>query len=67
VTLTGSGGSTLTKSFAVSPDSWSTLSLDLTGWPGAAAVSKVEVGFHALGTTFSPWSGDFELDDVGWS
>jgi hypothetical protein len=67
VTLTGSGASTLTKSFAVSSDSWSTLSLDLTGWAGAAAVSKIEVGFHALGATFSPWSGDFELDDVSWS
>ena len=66
VTLTGADGDVLTKSYPVSPDTWNPLSLDLTGWAGASAVSKLEVGFHAVGTDFSPWSSSFELDDISW-
>ncbi|TKA06309.1 alpha-L-rhamnosidase-related protein [Actinacidiphila oryziradicis] len=67
VTLTGSDGSTLTKTYPVSSDIWTTLSLDLSGWSGASAVSRIEVGFRAVGTTYSPWGGDFQLDNVTWS
>ncbi|MDT4911199.1 MAG: hypothetical protein QOC66_327 [Pseudonocardiales bacterium] len=67
VTLTGAGGAVLTKQFAVSPDAWTTLSLDVADWAGAAAVTRIEVGFAAVGTTFAPWNGSFQIDDVTWS
>ena len=67
VTLTGSDGSTLTKTYAVSSDTWTPLSLDLTGWSGASSVSRIEVGFQAVGTVYGPWGGDFQLDNVTWN
>ncbi|HEY4457044.1 MAG TPA: alpha-L-rhamnosidase C-terminal domain-containing protein [Pseudonocardiaceae bacterium] len=67
ITLTSTDGSTLTKTYPVSSDTWTPLSLPLTGWSGASSVSRIEVGFAALGTTYSPWGGDFQLDDVTWS
>ena len=66
VTLTGTDGSVLTKTYAVSPNTWTPLSLALTGWSSASSVSRIEVGFSAVGTTYSPWNGDFQLDDVTW-
>ena len=66
ITLTGTDGSVLTKSYPVSPNTWTPLSLALTGWSGASSVSRIEVGFSAVGTTYSPWNGDFQLDDVTW-
>jgi len=66
ITLTGADGSVLTKTYPVSPNTWTPLSLALTGWSGASAVSRIEVGFSALGTTYTPWGGDFQLDDVTW-
>lgn len=67
VTLTGTDGSTLTKTFPVPSDTWSPLSLDLAGWSGSSSVTRIEVGFSAVGTDYSPWTGAFELDDVTWS
>lgn len=64
VTLTGTDGSVLTKTYAVSSDTWTPLSLSLSGWSGASSVSRIEVGFSAVGTTYSPWGGAFQLDDV---
>lgn len=29
-------------------------------------MSRIEVGFAAVGTTFSPWGGNFQLDNVTW-
>jgi hypothetical protein len=66
VTLTGTDGSVLTKTYTVSPNTWTPLSLPLAGWSGASSVSRIEVGFAAVGTTFSPWGGNFQLDNVTW-
>jgi hypothetical protein len=30
-------------------------------------VTRIEVGFAAVGTTFAPWNGSFQIDDVTWS
>jgi len=67
VTLTSVDGSARTKTFDVSSDTWSTLSVPLSGWSGATAVRRVEVGFSAVGTDFSPWTGNFQLDQASWS
>ena len=66
VTLTGTDGSVLTKTYPVSPNAWTTLSLPLAAWSGASSVSRIEVGFAAVGTTYSPWGGNFQLDDITW-
>jgi hypothetical protein len=66
ITLTGTDGRVLTKTYPISPNAWTPLSLALTGWSGASGVSRIEVGFSALGTTYAPWGGDFQLDDVTW-
>jgi Bacterial alpha-L-rhamnosidase C-terminal domain len=64
-TITVSAGSDArTKTQPISCDSWNTLSVDLTGWAGRSAVTGIEVGFRALGTTFV-WSPRFQIDDVG--
>jgi hypothetical protein len=67
VTLTGSNGDVLTKTFPVSSDTWSTLSVPLAGWSGAGSVRRIEVGFSAVGTSYSPWGGNFQIDNVTWS
>ncbi|MEQ7005409.1 discoidin domain-containing protein [Actinopolymorpha sp. B17G11] len=66
VTLTGADGTTLTKTLPTSADSWTTLSLDLTGWAGASEVSRIEVGTSAVGTEYSPWDSMFQIDSVTW-
>jgi Bacterial alpha-L-rhamnosidase 6 hairpin glycosidase domain/Bacterial alpha-L-rhamnosidase C-terminal domain len=67
ITLTGTDGTTLTRTYPVSSDTWTPLSLPLTGWSGASSVNRIEVGFAAVGTTYSPWNGDFQLDDLTWN
>ena len=66
ITLTGTDGSVLTQTYPVSPNTWTPLSLSLTGWSGASSVSRIEVGFSAVGTTYPSWNGNFQLDNVTW-
>lgn len=65
VTLTGADGSTLTKTFTTGADAWTSLSLDLKGWAGASAVSRVEIGFSSA-TGSDDWAGSFQIDNVSW-
>jgi hypothetical protein len=65
VRLTGDGGDVLEKSFAVNPDGWNTLELDVSSWAARGAVSRVEVSFSAPGGT-TPWSSRFQVDGVEW-
>ena len=66
ITLTGADGQQLTKAFPFSPDSWNSLSLDVSGWASRSRVARIEAGFRALGTTAS-WQPRFQLDDVSWT
>ena len=66
ITLTGADGQLLTKTVPFSPDSWNSLSLDVSGWASRSRVTKIEAGFRALGTT-ELWQARFQLDDVGWT
>lgn len=66
VRLVPTTGATLSKSFTVKADSWTSLSFPLTGWTGSKSVARVEVAHRALGTTYSPWPGRFQLDNVDW-
>jgi len=66
VTLTGAGGQTLTKNLPMSNDTWNQLKVDVGNWAPRNAVSRIEIGFHALGTT-TAWTPHFQIDDVGWN
>ncbi len=63
VTVTGAGGETRTATSDVSADSWNRLTLDLAGWAGRAAVSRIEVAFRAVGSD-TAWQPRFQIDDV---
>lgn len=66
VTLTGAGGQTLSKNLPMSNDTWNQLKVDVSGWAARNAVSRIEIGFHALGST-TAWTPRFQIDDVGWN
>lgn len=63
VTVTGAGGETRSATQSVSADSWNRLSLDLAGWAGRSAVSRIAVSFRAVGSD-TVWVPRFQLDDV---
>jgi hypothetical protein len=64
VTLTGADGSTLSKTMPMTADNWNELSIDLGSWAGRQSVSRLEVGFHAVGSA-TPWQARFQLDAIG--
>jgi hypothetical protein len=63
VTLTGAGGEELTKTFPVTPDSWNALGLDVSGWAARSALSRIEIGFRAVGTS-AQWQPHFQVDSL---
>jgi hypothetical protein len=65
VTLTGAGGQTMTKNLTMSNDTWNQLSVDVSGWAPRSAISRIEIGFHALGSD-TAWTPRFQIDSVGW-
>jgi hypothetical protein len=65
VTLTGAGGDELTKHVPMSSDAWNEIPVDVSGWAARSSVSRVEVGFRALGTS-TTWQPRFQVDDVRW-
>jgi hypothetical protein len=65
VTLTGAGGQTMTKNVTISNDAWNQLGVDIGGWAPRSAISRIEIGFHALGSDTS-WTPRFQIDSVGW-
>jgi hypothetical protein len=65
VTLTGAGGQTMTKNLAISNDTWNHLAIDVSGWAPRSAISRIEIGFHALGSD-TTWTPRFQVDSVGW-
>ena len=50
----------------MSNDTWNQLKVDVSGWAARNAVSRIEIGFHALGST-TAWTPRFQIDDVGWN
>lgn len=65
VRLTGADGDVLEETFAVSPDAWNTLDVDLSAWDGRSAISRAEVSFAATGTT-QEWQPRFQVDAIEW-
>ncbi len=63
VTVTGAGGETRSATSDVSADSWNRLTVDLAGWAGRSAVTRIEVSFRAVGSD-TAWQPRFQLDDV---
>lgn len=66
VTLTGDAGQTLIKNLPMSNDTWNQLKIDISGWAARSKVSRIEIGFHALGSA-TPWTPRFQIDTIGWN
>lgn len=66
ITLTSADGEEFIETFQVSPDTWNELTLDVSSWAARGAVSRIEIGFRALGTS-SIWVPHFQIDDVTWN
>ncbi|WP_320068840.1 hypothetical protein [Micromonospora sp. RTGN7] len=66
VALTGSDGSRVIMTSYPQPNTWTTLSVGLTNWSSVSSVSRIEVTFQAVGTTYPNWAGHFQLDNATW-
>jgi hypothetical protein len=47
------------------PDRWNELRVDVGDWAARNRVTRIEVGFRAVGSD-TPWSAKFQADDVAW-
>lgn len=48
------------------PDRWNEVVLDVSGWEGRSAVTRAEVSFRAVGSTFPTWNPHFQVDTFSW-
>ncbi|MET3806153.1 hypothetical protein ABIB25_003162 [Nakamurella sp. UYEF19] len=46
-------------------DQWNRVAVDVADWDCRNRITRVDVTFHAVGTT-APWNPHFQVDDVGW-
>lgn len=61
-----SGVNTLTSSLSsFGSDQWNLLAVDVSGWTNRNRITRIEVTFHAVGTS-STWNPHFQVDDIGW-
>lgn len=65
VTVTSADGTTRRTTTSYTPDRWNRVTVDLREWDGASAVSSVEVGTRAVGSTLPAWAPRFQVDDLG--
>ncbi|MFC5404264.1 hypothetical protein [Cohnella soli] len=57
-----SDGLRFEKSFAVTPNSWNALSMNIESWEFASRVKRIEVSYMA--NSSSAWASSFQIDDV---
>lgn len=60
-----SGSASRTATLPMKTDQWNQLKLDLGDWAGRSSITKIEIGFRALGSS-ADWAPHFQLDDVGY-
>jgi len=65
VTLT-SGSQTLTTTVPVPANAWTPVDVDVSSWAYRDDITGISVSYAAVGST-TPWSMQFQIDDVGWS
>lgn len=65
VTLWSGTTSRSTALTTMKTDQWNQLSVDVGDWAQRNSITKIEVGFHALGTD-ATWAPHFQIDDVGY-
>ncbi|MGC4806691.1 transglycosylase SLT domain-containing protein [Micromonospora sp. DT233] len=66
VALTGSDGSRVIATLTPPADTWTTLSVSLKNWSSVKSVTRIEVTFQAVGTSYPGWTGNFQLDNATW-
>jgi hypothetical protein len=65
VTLT-SGSQTLTTTVPVAANAWTPVDVDVSSWAYRDDITGISVSYAAVGST-TPWSMQFQIDDVGWT
>ena len=63
VVITGTDGLSAQTTVPITPDSWNTVSLDLSGFAGRAAVKSISVSMQAVGSS-QAWQPRFQIDNV---
>lgn len=46
------------------PDRWNELTLPIASWAGRSSVTRAEVSFRAVGSTYPTWDPHFQIDTV---
>ncbi|MCW2930972.1 MAG: Lysophospholipase [Actinomycetia bacterium] len=64
--LLTSGTQTLSQAVTIQHDSWNQVSIDVSSWPYRDDITGVSVSMAATGSS-TPWTADFQLDDVGYT
>ncbi|MET3806152.1 hypothetical protein ABIB25_003161 [Nakamurella sp. UYEF19] len=63
IVVTGTDGRTAQITAPISPDSWTTLTLDLSGFAGRSSVASISASMNAVGSS-QIWQPRFQIDDV---
>ncbi|WP_274362078.1 DUF5722 domain-containing protein [Paenibacillus thermotolerans] len=61
-----SGTDSIAQTVAMGSDRWNRVSLDLEGWALKNNVTKIEIGFRAVGSSIA-WNPEFQLDYIGYA
>lgn len=60
-----SGAASRSAVVAMKNDQWNDVRLDVSDWAQRNSITKIEIGFHAVGST-ATWAPHFQLDDIGY-
>ncbi len=63
IVLTGTNGTTAQITAPINPDSWTTLTVDLSGFAGRNSVASISASMNAVGSS-QAWQPRFQIDDV---
>ena len=63
ILVTGTDGTTAQITAPINPDSWTTLTVDLSGFAGRSSVASISASMNAVGSS-QAWQPRFQIDDV---
>ncbi|SDO70838.1 alpha-L-rhamnosidase [Nakamurella panacisegetis] len=63
IVVTATDGTTAQITAPINPDSWTTLTVDLSGFAGRDSVTSISASMHAVGSS-QTWQPRFQIDDV---
>ena len=63
IVVTSTDGTTAKITAPINPDSWTTLTVDLSGFAGRSSIASISASMNAVGSSQS-WQPRFQIDDV---